>query len=323
MDKNKILWTYFNDKTFKQVYIKNISEIKDRDPNFLHWLHFSTENTKAIDDLCKDFKLHPLVIEDLLDLGQRPKFEAHKDYSFLILEGFYYNEAHELQDTQLGFIFSDNLLITILNTNEHEKYSFIKQMPRLKLLRKHELDFLLHFIINAFIDLQFELIELIGNKIDGIEDKVLQQPNKAELNSIYHIKRDLIYIRKSLWASQNAVNALENNQAYLTEQSHFYFQDIHNQLTQAINLTEIYREICSNMLDTYLSSLGNHTNDIMKVLTIFSTIFIPLTFLSSIYGMNFKYFPEIHFRYGYLMFWIISAIISLLMFIYFKKKDWL
>ena len=143
------------------------------------------------------------------------------------------------------------------------------------------------------------------------------------LGEIYLIKRNLIYIRKTLWPTRTAISHLTKNDYDLVdEKTLYYFRDIYDNIIQMIDIIETYRDICSGMLDTYLSSVSNKTNEIMKVLTIFSTIFIPLTFLAGVYGMNFKFLPELSWKYGYLGFWIISIIIILILLRYFKKKKW-
>jgi len=167
-------------------------------------------------------------------------------------------------------------------------------------------------------------MEKIGNEIDLVEDELLSDPNKEVLHKIYALKRELIFIQNTLWPMRNVVNTLSRNESDLIdERTTRYFQDVYDHAIQMIDLTETYRDISSGMLDTYLSSISNKTNDVMKILTIYSTIFIPLSFLAGVYGMNFKYFPELNWKYSYPVFWLVSIFITIMMIRFFKKKDWL
>ena len=149
-------------------------------------------------------------------------------------------------------------------------------------------------------------------------------PRKEILEEIYKLKRELVYIRKTLWPMRNTINSLSKNDFDLIDgKTIYYFRDVYDHIIQMIDMVETYREICSGMMDTYLTNISNKTNDIMKVLTVFSTIFIPLTFLAGVYGMNFKYLPELNWKYGYASFWVISAILTGFMLRYFRNKKWL
>jgi magnesium transporter len=191
-------------------------------------------------------------------------------------------------------------------------------------IRKNGADDLLYGLLDAIVDNYFLIVEDIGEKIDTVEDELLLNPKKEILQKIYTLKRDLIYIRNSLWPMRNVISSLSKNDYDLIDgKTIYYLRDVYDHVIQMIDIIETYRDICSGMLDTYLSSIGNKTNEVMKVLTIFSTIFIPLTFLAGVYGMNFRYLPELNWKYGYFSFWIISIIIIILMLRFFRKKDWL
>ncbi len=184
-------------------------------------------------------------------------------------------------------------------------------------------DDLLYSLLDAIVDGYFLLLEEIGEIIDTLEDELLIEPSDEILQKIYVLKRDLIYIRNNLWPMRNVSSNLSKDQYDLIDgKTIYYMRDISDNVIQIIDLVEIYREICSGMLDTYLSSIGNKTNEVMKVLTIFSTIFIPLSFVAGVYGMNFDYMPELRWKYSYHTFWIFSLGITGFMLRYFKKKNW-
>ncbi len=164
----------------------------------------------------------------------------------------------------------------------------------------------------------------MGRVIDKIEDEVLLNPRKEALDVIYNLKKDLIYMRKTLWSMKNAIDDIfRNEHDLIDEKTLYYFRGVYNHIIQILDMTETYRDICIGVLDTYLSSVSNKTNDIMKILTIYSTIFIPLTFIAGVYGMNFRCFPELNWKYSYLGFWVISLIITCVMLRFFRKKKWL
>ncbi|HHX59842.1 MAG TPA: magnesium/cobalt transporter CorA [Epulopiscium sp.] len=191
-------------------------------------------------------------------------------------------------------------------------------------IRKNGADDLLHALIDTIVDNYFSVIEAIGENLDEVEDKVLLNPQKDLLEDIYKLKKELIYVRRVLWPMRNVISSVAIKEYELIDgKTIYYFKDIDDHIVQMIDIVETYRDISTGILDTYLSSISNKTNDIMKVLTIYSTIFIPLTFIAGVYGMNFKYLPELNWKYGYISFWVISAIITGFLIRFFKKKEWL
>lgn len=306
--------------------IKKMEEIEDflnRKDDKIKWLNIvGIHDAEKIDKLCKPLHLHPLVIEDILDTTRMSTIEDYEDYLFIITKRIYYKDD-EIRVEQISFILFKDLVISF---QEFKSPIFNNVQDRLREggnLRKGRGDDLLHSLLDAIVDDYFLLIEEIGNKVDIMEDELLLRPDNEILEKIYMLKRDLIYIRNSLWPMRNVSSKLSKDQYDLIDgKTIYYMRDIADNVIQIIDLVEIYREICSGMLDTYLSSIGNKTNEVMKILTIFSTIFIPLTFIAGVYGMNFKYLPELNWKYSYHTFWIVSILITIYMLRYFKKKKW-
>lgn len=288
------------------------------------WLEvIGVHNQEKIKDLCDPLNLHPLVIEDIIDTSRNAKIDEYDEYLFLITKRMYYTEDQELGIEQISFLlFKDR----VVSFQEFESDIFKDIKNRLREggnTRKSMGDDLLYFLLDAIVDNYFALLEDIGGKIDIIEDELLIDPNKRVLEKIYILKRDLIYIRNALWPMRNMSNKLSKDEYDLIDgKTIYYMRDVSDNVIQIIDLVEIYREVCSGMLDTYLSSIGNKTNEVMKVLTVFSTIFIPLSFLAGVYGMNFKYMPDLYWKYSYHTFWLISFLITGFMLRYFKRKDW-
>ncbi len=311
-------------------YVEESKKLEDIESFLIHregkvkWLEVvGTHNSEQIEELCAPLHLHPLVIEDILDTSRNSKIDEYDEYLFLITKRMYYTDKDELGIEQISFLlFKDK----VVSFQEFESEIFKDIKNRLREggnIRKSMGDDLLYYLLDAIVDNYFLLLEKIGGKIDIIEDELLIDPNKEILEEIYLMKRDLIYIRNSLWPMRNASSKLSKDEYDLIDgKTIYYMRDVSDNVVQIIDLVEIYREVCSGMLDTYLSSIGNKTNEVMKVLTIFSTIFIPLSFLAGVYGMNFKYLPELNWKYSYHTFWIISILLTGVMLRYFRKKDW-
>ena len=289
------------------------------------WLDvIGLKKPETVSEISELFNIHPLVQEDILNVSQIPKVEEYDGYIFTVTKNVFFNEDGQLDTEQISIILINNMVITF---QEYDTDSFKHIHERLKdslSLRKHGALELFYSLIDSVVDNYFLLLENIGDEIDSVEDRLLENPNKDILGSIYHLKRELVYIRNILWPTRNLTSSLARGEfVEIDDRIALYFRDIYDHVIQMIDIVETYRDICSGMLDTYLSSVGYKTNEVMKILTIFSTIFIPLTFLAGVYGMNFIYFPELDWKYGYLIFWLISGIITAFMIRFLRKKGWL
>lgn len=325
MDEMKLIFTNYDMERFERNELLDLDSLVLPMDNSVKWLEVtSLDNVGLIEEIGQKFNIHPLVIEDILNQDHSPKVEDYESYLFLILEGLKLLPNGELVTEQFSFILFKDLVISFQPLESNLFLTVLARMSEGSNLRKNKADDLLHALTDTIVDNYFLVVEKIGEKIDQVEDVVLLNPQKEILEEIYNLKRDLIYIRKTLWPMRNTINSLSKNDYDLIDgKTIYYFRDIYDHIIQMIDIVETYREICSGLMDTYLTSISNKTNDIMKVLTIFSTIFIPLTFVAGVYGMNFKYLPELNWRYGYASFWVISAILTGFMLRYFRKKNWL
>jgi magnesium transporter len=190
-------------------------------------------------------------------------------------------------------------------------------------IRKKGSDYLAYALIDAIVDSYYTILEGLGEHIESLQEELVSEPKQEDLQIIQHLKRDMLFFRKSVWPLREVIGGLARSESTLIKEDVLvYVRDVHDHVHQAIDTIETFRDMLSTMLDIYLSSVGNRMNQVMKVLTIIATIFIPMTFLAGIYGMNFKYMPELEWKYAYLIFWLFVLSLFILMIMWFKKKKW-
>ncbi len=321
----KLVLTIYDKENLERKEIRDLDELKELPDKKVIWLDIiGLSKAETIKKLGEMFNIHPLVQEDILNTNQTPKVEGYEGYIFTILKDIYFNDKKNLETEQISIILIGNLVISIQEHDTDTFHNTHKRLEESKGVRKELGEELYYLLIDSIVDDYFVILEKMGGEIDKIEDELLDKPDKSVLNKIYFIKRELIFLRTVLWPTRNLVSALTRGEfEAIDEKILLYFRDIYDHVIQMIDIAETYRDICSGMLDTYLSSIGLKTNEVMKILTIFSTIFIPLTFLVGVYGMNFVYFPELAWKYSYLGFWIISLLITIFMMRFLRKKGWL
>lgn len=273
----------------------------------------------------EQLNLHPLVMEDILNIYQRPKVEEHEDHIFCVTKMISYNDTtNELDVEQLSLAFGANWVVTF---QEREGHIFDPVRNRLSnpqgRLRKNGSDYLTYALLDTVVDRYFLVLEKIGERLEVLEDEMIQNPTIEQLQEIYRMKRDLLFLRKSIWPLRDMLSLLDRIDSNLIKDStRIYLRDVYDHVAQIIDTVETYRDMASGILDTYLSSASNRMNEVMKILTIFAAIFIPLTFIAGIYGMNFEYMPELKNHYGYFGVWGVIIIVIAIMLTYFKKKKW-
>lgn len=319
----------YNEKEYYESKI-SLNELKDNN-NLLNvsdglklWINVDDDfNDEAVEVISSIFKIHPLVKEDIILRKQRPKVDDYMDYSFTVAKMIYFKED-ELILEQVSFILGKDYVITF---GEVEGDVFDDLRKRLKnkgsLVRKSGSDYLFYAITDAIVDGYFDALEIIGEKLDLLEEKVMSVSSEEERKEIRKLKKELLFIHKYSWPLRETMSWISKGDSELIKEStQIYFRDIYNQLVQVIDTTETYRELLSGLVELNLSNVSYRLNEVMKVLTIISTIFIPLTFLAGIYGMNFKYMPELNKQWSYPLLWVIMLIIAGAMLYYFKKKKW-
>nr|MCF7935735.1 magnesium/cobalt transporter CorA [Synergistales bacterium] len=291
------------------------------------WINFDgihdTSMVRAAGEL---FSLHPLTLEDIVDTDQRPKVEDYGHYYYIVAKMLWYDEQSEtVQKEQISIVLLEGYVLTF---QEQRGDSLGNVRSRIRsgkgLIRSTGADYLAYSILDAIVDAYFRVLEEIGEDVESLEEAIVQEPEEGTLQEIHALKRELIVLRRSVWPLRELVMRIQKQEtALITKETYVYLQDVTSNALQIMDIIESFRDIVSGMLDTYLSSLSNKTNEVMKVLTVFATIFIPLTFIAGVYGMNFSYMPELQIWWFYPVLWgVFIAIIALMLF-YFKRRHWI
>jgi magnesium transporter len=266
-----------------------------------------------------------LILEDILNTDQRPKIENFDDYVYFVLKMIDYDKNSRLfLFDQVSMILGKNYLISV-QEKPLQDYDQIRSRIKNNVgkIRNHKTDYLAYLLTDVIVDNYFTVLDKISERIETLENKLVVNPTQKTLRAIYGLKREMLFLRKAVWPLRDVINKLERDDIQLINDStKIYFRDIYDHIIQIIDTIETYREMISGMLEIYLSSISNRLNEVMKILTIISTIFIPVTFIASIYGMNFRFMPEINWKWSYFAVWAVIIGIAVYMIIYFKRKKW-
>jgi magnesium transporter len=327
-DDMKITIMDYDATQFQEKEVKTIDEcfpFKEKPP--VNWINIDgLHRIDFIEQLGTHFGLHPLVMEDIVNTDQRPKIEDFVTYLFLVLKRLSYSSHDsDVVSEQISLILGPTFLLSFQEAPGDE-FDPIRDRIRSSKgrIRQMGVDYLAYTLIDAIIDQYFVLLEQIGDRIEEIEDVLVANPRPETLQTLHTLKREMIVLRKSIWPLREVITRLERWETPLIQQATtIYLRDVYDHTIQVIDAIETYRDMLSGMLDIYLSSVSNRMNEVMKVLTIIATIFIPLTFIVGIYGMNFN-MPELQWPWAYpYVFYVVLLAIILLMITYFRRKKWL
>lgn len=326
-EKVKISLIDYDEKHYKELQVNTIDNcIPFKDKPTVTWINIDgIHHVNLVEQIGKCFDLHPLVMEDIITSDQRPKMEDYGNYLFLVLKMLQYDEKEQdVKVEQVSLILCSSYVISF-QERKGDVFDIIRN--RIKegkgRIRKMGSDYLAYALIDAIVDNYFSILEKIGEKIEDIETEVITNPSPETLQEIYSLKRDMIYLRKSVWPLREAVTQMGRGEIKLIKKTtEVFLRDVYEHTIQVMDTIELFRDMISGMLDIYLSSVSNKMNEVMKVLTIIATIFIPLTFIAGIYGMNFRNMPELGWNWGYFIVLFVMLCISLIMIVYFRKKRW-
>jgi magnesium transporter len=310
---------------------KEVEEIDNaflfKDNKRITWINIDgLQKISTIEKIGNYFNLHPLVLEDIANTAQRPKMEDYTDYLFVVLKMLQYSEEdNEIKGEQVSLILGSNWVVSFQET-EGDVFDPIRERIRTDKgnIRKMGADYLAYVLMDAIVDNYFAVLEKVGEKIEEIEDETVTNPSPETLQTIHDLKRQMIMLRKSVWPLREVISRLERWESKLiNESTDIFLRDLYDHTIQVIDAVETFRDMLSGMLDIYMSSVSNRMNEVMKVLTIIATIFLPLTLVAGIYGMNFRIMPELQWEMGYPFALLIMLAVGITMLIYFKRRNWL
>ena len=302
-------------------------QIDNQESPTVTWLNITgVHNETIIHEAGEIFNIHPLVLEDIANTTQRPKVEEYDDYLFLVIKMAYFSkETDEIVMEQVSLIIGKDYVIS-LQEKEGDILEGLRERIRNNKgkIRKLGSDYLMYGILDTVVDHYFSVLEYVGEQIEALEEQLMHSAGQELLTKIYSLKQELVYLRRSIWPMREVGNTLQRSEHDLFGDDTFvYLRDVYDHTIQVVETVETFRDMSSGMLDLYLSTVSNKMNEVMKLLTIFAAIFIPLTFISGVYGMNFEFMPELKWKFAYPVWWLIIIVLTLAMLLYFKKKKWM
>ena len=309
----------------EKVRIDDLTKIQK--PGYNGWLNVvGVHDARLVEQIGNHFGLHPLLQEDVLNTGQRPKFEEFSDHLFMVIKLLHFDKESELiESEQISLIVVKERLISFQEI-PRDVFDPIRERllrPTTK-IRHRTSDYLAFAMLDAISDRYMEIIETFGERIERIEEELLRHPRKELLEKINLYKKEINFLRKTIRPVRELVSRFKRSDSDLIDDSTIpYLNDLEDHITHATEAIEIYKEMLNDQIDMYNSALNNKLNDIIRVLTIFSVVFIPLTFLAGIYGTNFEYLPELKYHYAYPIFWGVLIVVALAMIYFFKKRKWM
>ncbi len=321
-----ITYVRYNEKDFKKSEVTDVSEIEVGEGKYpVHWINVDGLNKPEIlEKIGEKFGLHHLLLEDVMNTEHIPKVEEFDNYLFFTLKALHFNsETLELDTEQVSFVLGPNYVLSFQERPENVYEHILKRMEEGKYKNK-EADFLVYRLIDVIIDSYYQVLEALDEHIDISEEEVFHSPEPQHLQQIQAMKRILLVLRKSIYPLREAINSLQKSDTNLIARpTAKYFRDLYDHTVHIVENIESSRDINAGLKDIYLSSMSNRMNKIMQVLTIISTIFIPLSFLVGLYGMNFDYMPELHMKYGYATVWLVMIGVVSLQIYLFRKRKWM
>jgi magnesium transporter len=329
VEKVRITVMHYNGDDLEEKQVEKIEDcLPIRDAPGITWLNIDGLNqVDIVEKIGKDLGLHPLTMEDILNTEERPKLEDLDEYIFIVTKMLYFSKTEtQMTSEQVSIIVGSDCVVTF-----QEKMGDVFDAVRERIrngkgrIRKMGADYLAFALLDAIVDNYFVILEKIGDRMELMEEAVVDVATRETLYQIHDLRRELLFVRKVVWPLREVISCLERSESRLVEQStRVYLSDVYDHVIQVIDNVEVFREMFSSMLEVYVTSISNRMNEIMKVLTIIATIFIPLTFIAGVYGMNFHLqFPPLEWEGGFLAVMFLDLAVAVTMLGYFKKKKWL
>jgi len=327
-ETTRLTLLHYNEQRAVEQEMKTAREcLALRDSPGVSWINITgLHEVETLAQFGDAFGLHPLVLEDILNTDQRPKLEDYGEYLYIVIKRLGNGTpANEISTEQISLILGHNLVISFLESDSGV-FNVVKDriLNNRGRIRQLGADYLVYTLMDAVVDNYFAIFETLGERIEVLQDTIISRPIPASLQTLHALKRELLFLRKSVWPLREVVSGMQRGESTLIHKdTWFYLRDVYDHTIHVIDTIETYRDMLASMMDIYLSSLSIRLNEVMKVLTIIATIFMPLTFIVGLYGMNFHYMPELGWRWGYPLVLLVMAGIGAGMMVFFRRKKWI
>jgi len=328
-EQTKITILDYDGRNFQEKEAKSVEEcFPFKETATVTWINIDgVHDGELIGKLGSSFGIHPLILEDIMNTAQRPKMEDLGEYIYVVLRMLSIEKGKAgILSEQVSLILGPNFVISFQESAGGDVFDPVRERIRTGKGRLRTLgaDYLAYALVDAIVDNYFIVLERLGERVEGLEDELVSEPDQETLHELHELKREMIHVRRSVWPLREVISGLGRAESVLIQRgTGIFLRDVYDHTIQVIDTVESYRDMLSGMLDIYLSSVSNRMNQVMKVLTIIATIFIPLTFIAGVYGMNFRHMPELEWRWGYFVVVGSMLAIGVLMVILFKRKRWM
>ncbi len=317
------------DYTENEISFKQLANVKEalvyKDSGTVSWINIcGLSNVKEIENIGHHFNLNPLLLEDAVNTNQRPKIDEYDNCLFAVFKMMYLKDDQEIVSEHVALVLLENTVLVFQEVND-DVFNGIRNRLENKFgrIRSRKADYLFFALIDAIIDEYFVILEDISQQIEALENEVYNHPSQITANKIQTLKKLVLNIRKTILPTKELINRLiSSSHPLIAQDTKLFLRDAQDHSIQLHENIELYREMTMNLMEAYMTNMSNKMNEVMKVLTIIATIFIPLSFLAGVYGMNFKHIPELESPYGYYVFWGVSILIFIALLIFFKRKKW-
>ncbi len=326
-EKPKVRMVKYSPDDMQQNDVEDVSLLEEAlEDDSVTWIDVQgLGNRELFHQIGEIFDLHPLLLEDIVNVPQRPKTESYDDQLLVIVRMVRLDDEQQADMEQVSVVIGKSYVLTF-----QERYGDVLDPVRERIqiptsrLRNNGSDYLAYALIDTIVDAYYPVLENVGDHLESLEDVVIENPTPELLSKLNRLKSRLVNLRRGIWPQREAIGSLARDEySLITDDVRIFLRDTYDHCVQTTEVTEMYREMVTGLMNTYLSSIANRTNEVMKVLTLVATIFIPLTFLAGIYGMNFDYMPELHVRWAYPAIWLAMLGTAIFMVSFFRRRGWL
>ncbi len=312
---------------FEEREIDELSEVdRYRDTETVTWINVDgIHDTELVEEIGDRYGLHPLLMEDVVSTGQRPKLEDYEGHLFMVLQMLMAGGEASARAEQVSLVLGPHWVVS-LQERTGDVFGGLRERLRTgkSRARRSGPDYLAYRLLDAVVDQYFVVLERMGDRLEELEEQVIEAPDPGALEQVYQLKRELLFVRRAAWPVRELVNGLQRAESELVApETEPYLRDAYDHAVQVIDTTETYRDLVAGLVDLYMSGVSNRMNEVMKVLTVIATVFIPVTFVAGVYGMNFEWMPELEWRWGYPVVLALMAAMAGGMLVYFRRRDWL